>query len=143
MGEIEEYISKETWSVAEYLSTDNVKEKDLPTRENILKLLKLSGLPAEGTDIEGIRGRLGKQLSFINKLHRISLEDDTIDPMDARLLPREGMALSYDELMSEIMNQQKDSNSGETNNSWDSTKLAKVKKDGYFVIRGGLMTNRD
>lgn len=136
-------MSKETWSVDEYLSDSEASKQDVPSRETVIKLLKLSGLPIEGNDIERIQVRLGKQLSFINKLHRIPIEDESIDESDARLMPRSTEPLNFEEILAKIEKTEKNIDIGEVSGSWDSTSLAEIKENGYFVVRGGLMKNRN
>ncbi|QLG71569.1 hypothetical protein HG535_0B06130 [Zygotorulaspora mrakii] len=143
IDQVKEYMSKETWSVAEYLDSSAIEKDALPSRETALRVLKLSGLPSEGSDIDVIRGKLGKQLLLINKLHSIPLEDKNIDAKDARIMPRHGVPLTYEKLVATIESQKKNPETGELDDSWDSTGLAKLKKDGYLVVRGGLITNRD
>lgn len=142
LEQIKEYMSKETWSVDEYLSDSEASKQDLPSRETVIKLLKLSGLPIQGNDIERIQERLGKQLSFINKLHQTPIEDEAINESDARLMPRSTEALDFEGLLAKIEKTEKNIDIGEVSGSWDSTGLAKIKENGYFVVRGGLMKNR-
>ena len=140
--EVMEYLGQQTWSVDEYLADSTSEE--LPSEADVRKLLKLSGLPVDGNDLERIRVRLGKQLSFIDKLHRIPIEDEkTIDECQARLMPRNEVPISYDSLLQKIATQKKDPELGEVEGSWDSTSLAQMKENKYFVVRGGLMHNID
>lgn len=144
MDEVRKHLSNETWSVEEYLSDSDISPEDLPSEETVKKLLKLSGLPMRGNDFERIRSRLGKQLSFIDKLHRIPVEDEyeAVHESKARLMPRTVEPLSYEGLLRRIETQEKSADLGEADGSWDSTSLAKMKENSFFVVRGGLMQNR-
>lgn len=142
--EVMEYLSRETWSVEEYLADSDTSIGELPSAADVRKLLKLSGLPIRDSEVERIRVRLGKQLSFIDKLHRLPVEDEkSIDEYQARLMPREETPLSYDGLLEKIATQGKSPELGEVDGSWDATGLAQMKENKYFVVRGGLMQNRD
>ncbi|QLQ82491.1 hypothetical protein HG537_0H02530 [Torulaspora globosa] len=142
--ELGEYLSKETWSVEEYLSDSPNSALEQPSEDTVKKLLKLSGLSVEGNDIGRIQQRLGKQLSFIEKLHRIPLEnEESIDESKARVMPREIAALNYEDLLDKIATQRTNLDLGEVEGSWDSTGLAKIKQSKWFVLRGGLMHNRN
>lgn len=141
--ELGEYLSKETWSVDEYLSDSQITASEKPSEGTVRKLLKLSGLSVEGNDIGRIQHRLGKQLSFIDKLHRIPLEEESIDESKARLMPREVAPLNYEDLLDKIATQKTNPDLGEVEGSWDSTGLAKMKQNKCFALRGGLMQNRN
>lgn len=142
--EIRQYLSKETWSVDEYLSDSLTDGQEPPSGSTVKKLLKLSGLSLEGNDVERIQQRLGKQLSFINKLHGIEIENEvSVDESKARLMPREVAALNYEDLLDKIATQGKNPELGEVEGSWDSTSLAKLKQNNCFLLRGGLMHDRN
>lgn len=142
--EVLEYLQKETWSVDKYLADSDDQSLLLPSVGEVRKLLKLSGLPIEGNDLERIRERLGKQLGFISKLHRIEIEEEnSVEETQARLMPRNEVPLSYDDLLDKINEQRKDPELGEVEGSWDATGLAQMEDNKYFVVRGGLMQNRD
>lgn len=144
MHQIKNYISKPVWSVHEYLDT-NVREGklELPPVDAVKKLLRLSGLPLEGAKIEEIQLRLAKQLSFINKLHNIPVErEEHTKEYDARLMQRETTQLSYAKLLEGIKYQKQDAELGEVSGSWKPTGLAVESKNGYFVVKEGLLKNR-
>ncbi|QLL32084.1 hypothetical protein HG536_0C02530 [Torulaspora globosa] len=142
--ELGEYLSKETWSVDDYLSDSQNAALERPSENTVRKLLKLSGLSLEGNDIERIQHRLGKQLSFIDKLHRIPLEKEaSMDESKARLMPREVAPLNYEDLLDKIATQTANPELGEVEGGWDSTGLAKMKQNRCFVLREGLMHNRN
>ena len=144
MDQIKNYISKPVWSVHEYLGT-NVREGklELPSVDVVKKLLRLSGLPLEGAKIEEIQLRLAKQLSFINKLHNIPVEGEKhTKEYDARLMQRETRQLSYAKLLEGIKYQKQDAELGEVSGSWKPTGLAVESKNGYFVVKEGLLKNR-
>lgn len=142
--EIRDYLAKETWSVDEYLADSQNDNLEPPSQDTVRKLLKLSGLSIKGNDVSRIQNRLGKQLSFINKLHEIRIEDEvSMDESKARLMPREGAALNYEDLLDKIASQRKNPDLGEVEGKWDSTGVAKIKERNSFVIRGGLMHDRN
>lgn len=140
-NEIKEYIFKDNCCTNEYLSQlEQAKDRGLPvaSRETVLKLLKLSGLPSKGADVEGIQETLNKQISFINILHDTDL-DDSLDVKETRLLRRKSPPLSYQDLIAKINDGQNSDSSG----SWDSTSRATMSKNGYFIIREEFLTGRD
>ncbi|QID85166.1 glutamyl-tRNA(Gln) amidotransferase subunit F [Saccharomyces pastorianus] len=144
MDQIKAYLSEPVWSVHEYLGT-NVEENTLrlPPVELVKKLLRLSGLPLEGADIEAIQMQLAKQLSFVNRLHNIPVEDRTsVEGYDARLMPRQTTKLNYRMLLDAVKHQKQDADIGEVSGSWTATGLAAESKNGYFVVREGLLKNR-
>ncbi|CAI4063504.1 hypothetical protein SUVZ_07G3370 [Saccharomyces uvarum] len=144
MGQIKDYLSEPVWSVHEYLGT-NVEESalKLPPVKLVKKLLRLSGLPLEGADIEGIQMQLAKQLSFVNRLHDIPVEDGTgVEEYGARLMPRKTTLLNYKMLLEAVKHQKQDADIGEVSGSWTATGLAAESKNGYFVVREGLLKNR-
>ncbi|GAV48244.1 hypothetical protein ZYGR_0I05410 [Zygosaccharomyces rouxii] len=144
LDEIKEYIFKDTISANEFLTqSERAKDRELPVppRETVLKLLKLSGLPTKGADIERIQRNLSEQISFINILHDTDL-DDSLNVKYARLLPRENATLSYEDLIVRA-NSGKNSELAEISGSWDSTSRASMRKDGYFIVREEFLDNRD
>ncbi|CAI4038796.1 hypothetical protein SMKI_06G1440 [Saccharomyces mikatae IFO 1815] len=144
MDQIKNYLSQPVWSVREYLRVGVKEEKlELPSVKAVKKLLRLSGLPLEGADIEGIQMRLAKQLSFINKLHSIPVEgEEHKKEYNARLMQRKTRQLSYAGLLEGIRHQTQDVELGELSGSWKPTGLAAESKNVYFVIKEGLLKNR-
>lgn len=144
MDEIKKYIFKNTSSANEYLTQSERaidRELPVPPPETVLKLLKLSGLPMQGANIERIQRTLGKQISFINILHNTEL-DDSLDAKYARLVPRKSLPLSYEDLILKA-NGGKNSELAEKSGSWDGTSRANMNKDGYFIVREEFLNNRD
>lgn len=144
LNEIKEYIFKDNHSTNEYLTqSEKTKDRELPvpSRETVLKLLKLSGLPTKNADIERIQRTLNQQISFINILHDTDV-DDSLNAKDARLLRRKNLPLSYQDLIIRA-NGGKNSELAETSGSWDSTSRASVSKNGYFIVREEFLNDRD
>ncbi|EJS43684.1 YGR102C [Saccharomyces arboricola H-6] len=144
MDQIRDYLSEHVWSVHEYLGTNLGEENlELPPVDFVKRLLRLSGLPLEGADIEGIQMRLAKQLSFINRMHNIPVAGkESMKEYDARLVQRETAQLSYENLLEAIACQEQDAEIGEVSGSWKATELAAESKNGYFVVKEGLLKNR-
>lgn len=137
--EVEEFLSKSTWDVREYVPS-SVDEKLIPSEETVVRLLKISGLPIR--NIDQIQIRLANQLSFINRLHNLPV-DENINPNHARIIERNPTPLDYEGLIKGIASQQKSDSLGEISGSWDPTKTAAVKRDGFFILREGLLKGRD
>ncbi|CAI4062404.1 glutamyl-tRNA(Gln) amidotransferase subunit F SKDI_07G3510 [Saccharomyces kudriavzevii IFO 1802] len=144
MNQIKDFLSEPVWSVHEYLATNVGEEKlKLPPVEVLKKLLRLSGLPLEGADIEGIQMRLAKQLSFISRLHNIPVNgEEEMKEYDARLMKRKTTRLSYEKLLEGIDHQTQDVELGEVSGSWKATGLAAESKNEYFLVKEGLLKNR-
>lgn len=146
--EVKQYLSKSTWSITEMLeppgpNADNVR--GIPSDSEVKQLLSLSGFPVQSSNIEDIKQKLIRQLSFINTLHNTPLdeEDKNLSENYARLLPRQNIALSYDDLLHKIENIQPDLETGEVLDSWDATSLSQISKDNFFVVRQGLLKDRN
>lgn len=75
--EVEEFLSKSTWDVREYVPS-SVDEKLIPSEETVVRLLKISGLPIK--NIDQIQIRLANQLSFINRLHNLPVDENITKP---------------------------------------------------------------
>ncbi|CUS23592.1 LAQU0S10e03994g1_1 [Lachancea quebecensis] len=141
LAEIKDYVGKPTWSVEEYLQTSSTSKAQPPSRKDVEKLLKLSGLPNE--NVEVFQATLGKQLAFINKVQSLPV-DESLDPSHARIIDRNPEALDYESLSHSVGQQeaQKDKEIGEVGGSWDSTGLAAISENGFYVLREGLLKNR-
>lgn len=138
--QVKEYLSKASWSIEDYLPKNSATEEQLPPKETVERLLKLSGLPSQ--DISEMQRRLANQLAFIDILHDLPVPDGT-DASNARSVPRTGKPISYDQLLELSENEtDKDESLGERSGSWESTKLSQISKNGYFVVREGLMKDR-
>ncbi|CDO93941.1 unnamed protein product [Kluyveromyces dobzhanskii CBS 2104] len=137
--EVEEFLGKSTWNVRDYVPT-SVDQKLIPSEETVVKLLKISGLPIE--NIDQIQVRLANQLSFINRLHSLPVDED-INPNHARIIERNPKGLDYKSLMDRVKNQEKSQALGELSGSWDSTKSAAVKLHGFFILKEGLLKGRN
>ena len=115
-------------------------------KRQVLKLLKLSGLPSKCASIPVIQQNLSKQLDLINKLHTFSPENSQdgikLDPNHARIMPRSTHKLTYKELMEKIeyQKQNKDPELGEVEDgSWNATETTSISRNGYFVFRHGFI----
>lgn len=137
--QVDELINKKSWDIREYVPT-SLDTELLPPKETVIKLLKISGLPAK--NIEQTRVRLANQLSFINILHGLPV-DESINPNHARIMDRKPKALDYKSLLQRIEKQEKSEELGEISGSWDSTQQAKLTKDRFFILREGLLRNRE
>ncbi|KAJ9571502.1 Hypothetical protein J6897_01971 [Nakaseomyces glabratus] len=147
VAEVKQYLAKQTWSIDEILhgvDTGKAAKQGVPTEDEVRKLLALCAFPVEDADLQDSKRILVKQLSFINKLHETSVDDQdkNLDENYARLLPRQNKALTYDDLLKKIDDIKQDEATGEPTGSWDSTGLAKMRKDNYFIVRQGLLKNR-
>lgn len=134
IDQIKEYLEKPTWSIEEYLGADNDTKEDIPSKETVLKLLQLSGLPSVNVNIEDIQERLTKQVLFIKKLQESPIEDENINTQFARLMPRETKALNYKNLLNKIEQQKDGKFDDEISDSWDSLSQSSKVKNGYFVV---------
>ena len=142
--ELKKFMSKETWSVNEYLAEADKKDlKSSVSEETAVKLLKLAGLPSEINDVKRVQEKLGHQLAFINKLHEIPMSDNEIDEKHSRLLPRFKKPMTFSELTAAIKGDKQNSELGEISESWTPCKLAKLSKNNMFIVRKGLMKNRN
>lgn len=137
--EVDKFLQKVTWSIQDYVPYQVDKGK-YPSKESIEKLMRISGLPL--CDIEEVQERLAKQLSFIDHLHGLPVEEG-IDPNQARILERNPPSIDYETLIGGIEGQQQDASIGEVSGSWDSTQHAKLTNDKYFVLRESMLTKRD
>ncbi|KAH3900860.1 glutamyl-tRNA(Gln) amidotransferase subunit F SCDLUD_002315 [Saccharomycodes ludwigii] len=148
--EIEQYLKPESceWSVNDFLKVDESQQSNMviPSNQDISRLLKLSGLPqiSSAEKLEKIRKNLSTQISFINKLHSVELSNDkTFKPQHARILPRETKKLTLDDLKNQIETSAVNKEAlGEISGYWDPTSLASISKDGFYVVREGLIKNR-
>ena len=142
IDQITEFIDKNSWSIEKYLNIDSIQagaDNELPSRETVYKLLRLSGLPADSSvDIKPIQRRLGKQLKFIKKLQSIPLENENVDTRYARILPRHTKQLTYDELLNTIRYQKEHKHEDEISGSWKPSSRAVLSQNGYFVVNKDL-----
>lgn len=143
--EIREYLDRPDKSKDAMVNTNLNDDEDLSKIDDklITKLLKLSGLSVENADIPTIQKRLSRQLSFINKLHEAEVAEDITNVSYARIMPRENKPLDFESFMAKIEEQKENKFPDEQSGSWDSVHLASISKDHYFVLRKGLMKNRD
>ncbi|AQZ09843.1 GTF1 (YGR102C) [Zygosaccharomyces parabailii] len=144
LNEIKAYIFEDSLSANEYLTKSESQRDQLqiPSRQAVVKLCRLSGLPSEDADIERIQRNLSKQISFIDILHNTHLNEE-VDENHARLVPRHTSALSYKELMLRIAANKEMQWAAEQEESWDSTSVAALEKDHYFVIREDILENKN
>ncbi|KAL3230725.1 Glutamyl-tRNA(Gln) amidotransferase subunit F, mitochondrial [Nakaseomyces bracarensis] len=145
--QVKQYLSQPTWSITEMLDSQMPSSDvsgSMPSDAEVKQLLALSGFPVKGTNIENIKQKLIRQLSFINTLHNTPLNenDKNLSENYARLLPRQNIALSYDDLLHKIENVSPDQETGEVFDSWDATSMSQISKDNYFVVRQGLLRDR-
>ncbi|AAS50458.1 AAR093Cp [Eremothecium gossypii ATCC 10895] len=137
--ELQAYLARPAWQPEDYLpSAEDIARQQL-SEEETRKLLKLSGLPE--ADIQEVRRRLATQLSFVSQLQSVEV-DDCADPQYAKAMQRHPAAIGYEELVRRAELDAKDTSLGEKSGSWDSTATATLKKDGYFVLREGLLQKR-
>lgn len=145
LDEVKQYLSESSWSIADMLETPASKTeavKGTPTDAEVKQLLALSGFPIKGTDIEDIKLKLIKQLSFINTLHNTPVDDKNLNENYARLLPRQNIPLTYDSLLQNIKKIKQEEETGEVFDSWDATSLSQTSKDHFFVVKQGLLKDR-
>ncbi|AGO10083.1 AaceriAAR093Cp [[Ashbya] aceris (nom. inval.)] len=137
--ELQAYLARPAWRPEDFLPSAEDIARQLPSEEEVRKLLKLSGLPE--TDLQEVRRRLATQLSFVSQLQTVEV-DDSVDPQYAKAMKRHPAAVGYEELVRRAEADTKDESLGEKSGSWDSTATATLKKDGYFVLREGLLQKR-
>ena len=82
--EIDSYLSKVSWNIQDYVPT-RVDKRLLPAKETVIRLLRISGLPER--DLGPVQRRLANQLSFIDHLHSLPV-DESINANHARILHR-------------------------------------------------------
>lgn len=142
LTEIKDYLARPCWSVAENIQISSKEGMRIVPKATVEKLLKLSGLPIK--DVEGFQQKLGRQLAFIDQLQSLPVGEN-VDPSHARMMKREPVPLEFDQLMESILQQdlQKSKDLGETENSWKCTDLAAIKENGFYVLREGLLKNRE
>ncbi|CCK68549.1 glutamyl-tRNA(Gln) amidotransferase subunit F KNAG_0B01020 [Huiozyma naganishii CBS 8797] len=144
ISELDTFLSRNEWSVAELFDdrgSDATVSKDV-----VVSLLKMSGLAQDKCIIPDIQRTLKSQISFISKLQRIELRNqDNLDVKYARVLPRHNKPINFEELLSiiEKENKPQSKTADEISGSWDATGLADSSENGYFVVRKGLIKNRD
>ncbi|CCE62937.1 hypothetical protein TPHA_0D03010 [Tetrapisispora phaffii CBS 4417] len=146
LDEVKQFMQQDSASIEEYLNSDSARTTSSNldiSDETIRRLLKLSGLPTESVDILHIKKRLKYQMSFLNKLQEISYDTDKIDENNSRILPRNSKPLSYEELISKIERATKSEDLGEVSNSWNPTELSALSRNKMYVLRGGLMKDRE
>ncbi|CCD25893.2 glutamyl-tRNA(Gln) amidotransferase subunit F NDAI_0G01170 [Naumovozyma dairenensis CBS 421] len=144
--ELDQFFNTYNWSVSKYLQdTSSITKDKLPSREVVLKLLKLSGLSSLHADIEAIQYTLARQLQLISKLHNAPVDTTELDPNHARLFPRENKLLTYETLMKKIEceNLEPEEQLDSSNKSWKATDTATISKNGYFIFRHGLLKDRN
>lgn len=144
LNEIKAYIFEDSLSANDYL-TKSESQRDqiqIPSKQAVVKLCRLSGLPSEDADIERIQRNLSKQISFIDILHNTHLNEE-VDENYARLVPRHTSELSYKELMLRIAENKEMQRVAEQEESWDSTSAAALEKDHYFVIREDILEHKN
>lgn len=134
--EIKAYMDKPTWSLNEFFESSNITDAtELPSEATVAKLLKLSGLPAEGADIPAIQQRLGQQLLFLRRLHDAPLdESEDLNIRFSRIMPRNTDVVDYESLLKMIEVQNSSKFPDEEGGKWDPTGQATVKKNGFFVV---------
>jgi hypothetical protein len=129
--QIRELINKPTWNIYKELIEEKVasQEKDVHiSKELVDKLLKMSGLE-ENQEID-ISNKLREQVIFINKLHSVEPNEEAIKV--------EEDALSLKDIMEGISSRKQDESKGELG-GLNPTKLASVSKNGYYIVREGLI----
>lgn len=125
------------------LTESQVSKAIKPSDEMIFKLLKLSGLSQKDVDLEGIRHTLRKQIQFINILQNVKLteKETQYDTNNARILPHESKPLKYDDLLDLIEKQKYNRQPNEISGSWKPTPLASKTRNGFYILKLGLIKN--
>lgn len=139
--QVEAYLSKSFWTIEDLLPRYDITKENIPSEETVKSLLKLSGLPMQ--NLKDMQLKLANQLSFINTLHNLPV-DETIDANHARIMIRHPKPLSFNDIeMATSKEMQKDESLGEVSGSWDTVECSKIHENGFFVVREGLIRNRD
>ncbi len=148
--DIDDFLDSNKWDGQELLqSSTECDPSKVPTAppsdEMIYKLLKLSGLSQKGIDMEEIRTTLTNQIQFIDLLQNVPLseEEQKYDTNYARLLPRDNKPLKYNEILKLIETQKKNKQGSEISGSWNPTSLATISVNNYYILKKGLLKNRN
>ena len=157
--EIKTFFDQFSWSVKD-LVNPQANTQELPSKAEVSKLLRLSGLPQikdtpQGNkELQEMQKNLATQITFINKLQSIELPDEAnINPQHARIMPRKAIKpYTLKDLLAPTHSTEPEDtqNLGEQTNSWDATSLASNTKNSsdsakhkFFVLREGLIKNRE
>ncbi|SMN17971.1 similar to Torulaspora delbrueckii TDEL_0F03290 hypothetical protein [Maudiozyma saulgeensis] len=133
LEEIKQFMESPSWSLKEFL-TEPDSSDNLPSPATVKKLLRLSGFSVENANIKKIQQILGKQLLLLQSLQEAPLDDETVDTMFARIMPRVPKPLDYKALLSKIKEQKDNKYEDELSGSWNSTGNTEKSKNGYFVV---------
>lgn len=112
------------------------------TLKSLQNLAKLSGIKLPDSQIkqEKLMEALNNQIIFLDHLHGVP-DGKRIDNVqgvsnESRLLNHNPQGLTYDELIKSIKDVSADVEKGEVPGCWNPIGLAKVKQDGFYIVKG-------